>query len=374
MSKTTAQTSLSLRKKIGQLFFIGLPGPDVEEISSELLEEISPGGICLFARNVRTREQVRQLLDSIRLKLETPPFLSLDQEGGLVDRLRKISTPMPAVSKLTSQTEVVRLAEITSQIIATLGFNMNFAPVVDVVDEKRSQFSNGLQSRAFGKGKEDVVNWAGAYLETIQNRGVFGCLKHFPGLGAAEIDSHVELPVVNLSRAEFYENELYPFSELFKTEKVFAVMIAHACFPNLDLQEKDQNGKLLPSSLSFNFITKLLREEMGFEGLAITDDLEMGAITNNYGIGEACKMAVRAGADLLAICANPESVRQGFRAVVDAVQSGQIPESRIDESIDRIFRVKSDLAAPPSFDDELLEQLSEKVAQLNQDVMKQHGG
>ena len=224
--------SLPLKQKIGQLFFIGISGVEMDENVSSLLEEISPGGVCLFARNIKNAEQVNKLLTDIRFILPVEPLLSIDQEGGTVDRLRRISTPMPSASSLKTLEQAKSLAEITAEILLILGFNMNFAPVIDVLDTKRKKFTNGLYSRTFGDNKNDVVSFANEYLENLQMNGCFGCLKHFPGLGASEVDSHEELPKVNLTRQELFDNDLFPYIELFNTKRVYAVMIAHACFPN----------------------------------------------------------------------------------------------------------------------------------------------
>ena len=366
--------SLPIEKKIGQLFFIGISGIEVETETRKLLEEITPGGICLFARNIRTAEQTRKLLDDIREILDVEPFLSLDEEGGVVDRLRRITTPMPSAHSLKTVAETKRLAEITAEIVRILGFNMNFAPVVDVVDEKRAKFSNGLYSRSFGNSKEEVIKFAAEYLNVLQKNGCLGCLKHFPGLGASEVDSHEELPKVNISQEEFFAVDLLPYLEIFKDSEVFAVMIAHAAFPNLDLQEIDSNGKLLPSSLSFNFVTKLLRQDLGFDGLVITDDLEMGAIIKNYGIGEACISAINAGADMPAICANADVVRKGFYSVFDAVKNGKITEERINDSLRRIAHLKSIMHKPLSFDTGRLQILSEQIAEFNNKINYNYGG
>ncbi len=366
--------SLPIEKKIGQLFFIGLPSFEVDEPTRELLEEISPGGVCLFARNIRSAEQVRQLLSDVSEILPVEPLLSLDQEGGVVDRLRRISTPMPSANSISQVDDAEQLAEITAEFVRILGFNMNFAPVVDVLYEHRRQFSNGLYSRAFGDSKDDVIELAGAYLNSLQMKNCLGCIKHFPGLGASEIDSHEELPMVNLSREELFENDLFPYIQLFKTSLVHAVMIAHAGFPKFDLQETDSNGKLLPSSLSYNFVTKLLREELGFTGLAITDDMEMGAIKKNYGIGEACQMAIKAGEDMLAICADSNEIRTGFYAVLEAVKTGKISETRINDSLERIARLKTFTEKPLPFDAERLSLLSNEIAELNIRLNYSYGG
>lgn len=356
--------SLSIEKQIGQLFFIGIAGPDLDDDARELLSEVSPGGVCLFARNIREREQTRPLLDSIRSQSEIEPFLSVDQEGGLVDRLRRIMTPMPAAGALRSTEDAALLARIIAETLRMHGFNMDFAPVVDVVDDERAKYSNGLFSRAFGRSREDVAAYAGAFLRALQKGGITGCLKHFPGLGAAQVDSHEELPVVDVTEAELRAVDLFPYRELLAGGDIRSIMAAHASFPNVNLQEVGQNGKLLPSSLSYGFITTLLRGELAFDGLVITDDLEMGAIINNYGIGEACKMAIGAGVDMLAICADADAIRAGYDAVLDGVTSGEIPRERIDESLVRIAHAKNELTEPLTFDPHRLDQLTAEIADL----------
>ena len=360
--------TLSLEQKVGQLFFIGIAGPEVDGATRELLDEVSPGGVCLFARNIREAAQTRALLDDLRTNLPVTPFLSVDQEGGLVDRLRRVMTPMPAASKLRDANDAARLGAIVGEALSLLGFNMDFAPVVDVVDDARSHHQNGLLSRTFGKHKDEVVALAGSFLNKLQATGVIGCLKHFPGLGASQIDSHEELPLVPVEENELRHIDLFPYGELLASSNVHAVMAAHAAFPRLRLQEHDQNGKLLPSSLSFTFVTDLLRGDMQFNGLIITDDLEMGAIQKNYGIGEACKMAVNAGADMLAICADPEAIREGHRAVLSAVEANEIREHRIDTTLGRIRALKAKIAEPRAFDAAHLGQLSEDVAAFNAEL------
>lgn len=358
--------ALPLEKKIGQLFFIGLPGADLDQPTRALIDDVSPGGICLFTRNIREATQARQLLDGLSDCLPVVPLLSVDQEGGLVDRLRRIMTPMPAAQSIKTREQAEILAAIIAETLLLLGFNMNFAPVVDVIDVSRSKPNNGLYSRAFGSTPADVVELAGAFLNKMQLEGCLGCLKHFPGLGASDVDSHEELPPVNLTDSELENVDLLPYKKLLPVAK--AVMIAHAGFPASNLQETDRDGKLLPSSLSYNFVTKLLRERLGFEGLVITDDLEMGAILKNYGIGEACKMAIAAGEDMLSICANSDAVHEGYNAVLNAVRSGEISEERIDTSLIRIAAVKSLISPPAPFSAERLNELSQMVAELNQNL------
>ncbi|MEP6788289.1 MAG: glycoside hydrolase family 3 N-terminal domain-containing protein [Acidobacteriota bacterium] len=357
---------LSLKQKVGQLFFIGIAGPEIDEPTRQFLDEVSPGGVCLFARNIKDSQQTRNLLDELRELLPPTPLLSIDQEGGLVDRLRRVITPMPAASKIKDANDAAQLAQIIAETLRIHGFNMDFAPVVDVIDVERTKYTNGLFSRTFGGSKEDVTVFAGEFLRVLQAGGVAGCLKHFPGLAAALVDSHEELPSVDIPECELMTTDIYPYLELLKTSEVRAIMVAHVSFPRHRLQETDRNGKLLPSSLSYNLVTKLLRDELQFDGLVITDDLEMGAIVKNYGIGDACKMAVAAGVDMLAICADPDAVREGFHAVLKAVNDGEIDIDRVESSLTRIARVKNDLLHPLPFDTKRLEQISFEIAELNQ--------
>lgn len=360
--------SLTLDQKIGQLFFIGITGTDVDTETAELLENVAPGGVCLFSRNIRQAAQTRKLLSDISEKLPVQPILSIDQEGGLVDRLRRVVTPMPSVHNLTAKAgveEVKELAQITAEIVRILGFNMNFAPVVDVVDGEREKFSNGLQSRAFGKSVDEVINLAGVYLDELQRNGCPGSLKHFPGIGAAEVDSHDELPPVNIDNETLYNVDLKPYKELIKDRNVHAVMVGHAAYPLTGLQERDASGKLLPASLNHKITTKLLREELGFDKLVVTDDLEMGAILKNYGIGEACAMAIEAGNDMLLICASQTAIKDGYNFLREAVRTGRISETRINESVKRISEFKNLLSPPLSFDESRIAELSKSIEQLN---------
>jgi len=360
--------SLSTEQKVGQLFFIGIPGAEFDDATRKLIEDIRPGGVCLFARNIKELGQTRGLLDSLHASITIPPFISLDQEGGRVDRLRRVMTPMPAASQLRNAADAKELGDIIGETISLLGFNMDFAPVVDVIDDARKDLINGLQTRGLGGSKEDVVAMAEGFLQGLGQSGILGCLKHFPGLAASRVDSHEELPVVPINDDELNDQDLYPYRELLDAFSTVSVMIAHAAYPNTRLQEIDDNGKLLPSSLGRRVVTALLRDELNFKGVAITDDMEMGAIVRNYGMGEACKMAIHAGQDMLAICASVDAIYEGHRAIRLAVESGEISEERLNESVERILALKSSLPARPSFNKARLDELSERIKDLNNNL------
>lgn len=358
----------SIEEKVGQLFFIGIAGPETDPATRELLETVNPGGVCLFARNIKTLEQTRQLLDDLTAAIPFQPFLSVDQEGGLVDRLRRIMTPLSAADRIRTTEQAEKMGDLVGEALSLLGFNMDFAPVVDVASVDRQKFQNGLRSRAFGHTKEDVVKMAGAFLTGLESHGILGCLKHFPGLAAAEVDSHEELPQINSTREEISSTDLYPYRELLNSHPTASVMVAHAVYPNADLHEDHSSGKLLPSSLDGRIVTSLLRSELNFPGAAITDDLEMGAILRNYGIGEACVLAVLAGQDMLAICASPDAVREGFAAVLEAVRSRRITEERLDASLQRIASLKQKISPRITFDADRLNAISAEIARFNEQL------
>lgn len=358
-------SKLSLDQKIGQLFFVGLPTDHLDKQAQAIVDTVKPGGVCLFARNIKEPEQVRNLLDELRKQSAVEPFLSVDQEGGLVDRLRRLLGPMPAASRINSAQNAAAQGQIVGEALLSLGFNMDFAPVVDVIDDRRSAFTNGLHSRAYGSAVEDVVSIASAFTDALQRTGIIGCLKHFPGLGASEVDSHEELPTVDIGEEEFRSVDLVPFKHLIDSRMARAVMVAHAAYPELDLQEKDRDGKLLPSSLSSNIVTKLLRNELGFEGLVLTDDLEMGAIMKTYGVAEASLMAIQAGNDMVAICAGVDSILQAHETITSAVRDGRIGAQRLDDTVQRILGLKRKLSVPSELEPDLISSLSQRIVELN---------
>jgi beta-N-acetylhexosaminidase len=374
--------SLSIEQKIGQLFFIGLSGTEVDAETRRLLDEVSPGGICLFSRNVRRVEQVRALTDELRQILPVEPIISLDQEGGLVDRLRRIMTPMPPPRVIREHGDLAAaraLGAITGEILLRLGFNMNFAPTMEIMSEDRDLLSNGLYSRSFGRSPGEVLGYSMVYLRGLQRAGILGCLKHFPGIGAGEVDSHEELPLVHLSHDELVGKDLAPYIELFvyrqdEDDRVRAVMVGHGGYPKIDLDDETIGGRLVPASINKNIVTKLLREELGYKHLALTDDMEMGAILKHCPIEDGAKAAFAAGEDMILICANAESVRKSYQAMLSAFRNNEFSIERLDESLHRITEVKLLLKPPLSLDVNRLQELSDDIARLNENLNYSYGG
>src|SRR5437764_11272566 len=347
--------SLPFEQQIGQFFFIGLPGKTIDSEARELIEEIKPGGIILFGRNVDSPEQVRKLLDEARALLPTQLLCGIDQEGGLVDRLREIFPAMPSARALRQHGDLAgvrTLGRITGELLRMLGIDINFAPVMSIITQERSQLTNGLYSRSFGASPGEVLGYTTVYMRGLQATGCLGCLKHFPGIGAGDVDSHIEMPMVPLSRDDLLAQDLAPYIELFQRsdDRVRVVMVSHGGFPNIDIKRGTSGGLLEPASISPGIVSKLLRQELGYKHLVVTDDLEMGAIAKHCEIEDAVVRAFLAGEDMLLICATPATIRRGYRAFLEAARAGTINEKRINSSLKRIAATRALTQPPPPFD------------------------
>src|SRR5262252_7394857 len=362
--------SLPFDQQIGQFFFIGLPGTTIDDEARELIEEIKPGGIILFGRNVESPEQVRKLLDDSRALLATPPLCGIDQEGGLVDRLREIFPPMPSARAIRQHGDLAgvrTLGKITGELLRMLGFNINFAPVMSIITQERSQLTNGLYSRSYGQSPGEVLGYTTVYVRGLQGTGVLACLKHFPGIGAGAVDSHIEMPLVPLSRDDLLAQDLAPYIELFQRadDRVRVVMVSHGGFPNIDIKKGTTGGLVEPASISPRIVSNLLRQELGYKHLVVTDDLEMGAIAKQYEIEDAAVKAFHAGEDMLLICATPETIRRGYKGLLEAARKKEISEKRMQASLRRIAATKA-LAQPPlPLDMERYNKLATEIRELN---------
>jgi beta-N-acetylhexosaminidase len=371
--------ALPLEQQVGQFFYIGLPGPELDAEARALIQEVQPGGVIIFGRNVVSPQQLRELLDGVRELLPTNPLVGIDQEGGLVDRLRKIFTPMPSARTIREHGDLSgsrALGRITGEALRLLGFNMNFAPVMSIMTDERDLLSNGLYSRSFGRSPGEVLGYTTVYLRGLQEAGIIGCLKHFPGIGAGEVDSHEQMPMVSLTHDDLMAQDLAPYIELFqrKDDRVRCVMVSHGGFPNIDIHKGVTGGLLEPASLSHNIVTQLLRGELGYQHLVVTDDLEMGAIAKHCEIEGAVVRAFLAGNDMMLICANPEIIRRGYTALLGVARAGKLPKDRVRGSLKRIAAMKAIVKAPLPFDSEKFQTLSDETATLNQKLNYKYGG
>ena len=371
--------SLPLEQQIGQFFFIGLPGTELDEDARDLIEEIKPGGNILFGRNVETADQVRKLLDGARAMLPVAPLCGIDQEGGLVDRLRDVFPPMPSARAIRQHGDLSgarTLGRVTGEVLRMLGLDVNFAPVMSIITQERSQLTNGLYSRSFGRSPGEVLGYTTVYMRGLQATGCLGCLKHFPGIGAGEVDSHIEMPLVPLSHDDLLAQDLAPYIELFQRadDRVRMVMVSHGGFPNIDIKKGTTGGLVEPASISPSIVSKLLRHELGYQHLVVTDDLEMGAIAKHTEIEDASVRAFLAGEDMLLICATPATIRRGYRALLAAARDGSVNEKRIHTSLKRVAATKALVKPPPPLEMDKYNQLANEIRALNETLEYRYPG
>jgi beta-N-acetylhexosaminidase len=371
--------SLPFEQQVGQFFFIGLPGLEIDATARELIKEIQPGGIILFGRNVESPQQVRKLLDDARALVPTPLLCGIDQEGGLVDRLREIFPPMPSARAIRQHGDLAgvrTLGRITGELLRMLGLNINFAPVMSIITQERSQLTNGLYSRSFGSSPGEVLGYTTVYMRGLQGTGCLGCLKHFPGIGAGAVDSHIEMPVVPLSRDDLLAQDLAPYIELFQRadDRVRVVMVSHGGFPFIDIKKGTTGGLIEPASISPAIVSNLLRQELGYKHLVVTDDLEMGAIAKHCEIEVASVKAFNAGEDMLLICATPETIRRGYRALLEATREKKISEKRMQGSLRRIAATKALVQPPLPLDTDRYNQLAQEIRDLNERLEYRYPG
>ena len=372
-------SALPLEQQVGQFFFIGLPGTEVDEQTRKLIEEVKPGGIIIFGRNVDSPEQLRGLLDGARALLPVAPLCGIDQEGGLVDRLREIFPPMPSARAIRQHGDLASartLGRVSGEVLRMLGFDMNFAPVMSIITEERSQLTNGLYSRSFGSSPAEVLGNTMVYVRGLQGAGVIGCLKHFPGIGAGAVDSHIEMPLVPLTKNDLLAQDLAPYIELFqrRDDRVRVVMVSHGGFPNIDIRKGTTGGLIEPASISPSIVSKLLRQELGYKHLVVTDDLEMGAIAKHCEIEDAVVRAFLAGEDMLLICATPETIRRGYRALLAAARDGRVNEKRIHTSLKRIAATRALTQPLPPLDMDKYQRLGEQIREMNKTLDYQYPG
>jgi beta-N-acetylhexosaminidase len=369
----------AIKRKAGRLLFIGIPGTRLTRRTRALLNEVQPGGVVLFGRNVESAEQVALLTAQIRDAVEHDVLIGVDQEGGLVDRFRNICEPMPSAKAIreAGQSDLAqKFGELTAHTLRLLGFNINFAPVLDLSGENQE---NGLRGRTFGISPAEVSRLAGAYLDGLQKGRIVGCGKHFPGLGGSSVDSHRRLPVVTRSWDEIFERDLVPFMDLMfhrPGEQLHSLMVSHGAFPEVSefLQAWfRRTGQLpplesvhqLPATISGNVVMRLLRQALKFDGLVITDDMEMGAVVQTLTVAEASLRAIEAGSDMILICEQEANFVSARDAIVEAVEKGDLPVDALDRASRRIDEVLAIAGEYESFSQDDFDAASRDIAELN---------
>ncbi|MBJ80473.1 MAG: beta-N-acetylhexosaminidase [Myxococcales bacterium] len=328
-------SQMSLREKVGQLLLIGFPGTRVTSHMRSWINDRKVGGVVLFSRNLVDFEQTarftRDLQDLTRGHI--PLFLALDQEGGNVVRVKEGTILLPSNMALGA-TRSSTLSYVAGQALAVdlrlMGFNMNLAPVLDVNSNPKNPV---IGIRSYGEKADLVANLGSWYVRGQQEMGVAAVAKHFPGHGDTHSDSHFSMPSIDADRARLSKVELKPFKRAVESG-LDAIMTAHIALPRIS-EEPD-----LPATLSKNIIDGLLRKQLGYDGLVLTDGLEMQAIVQSYGSGTAAVMAIQAGADMPMILWTADKQREVYSGIIQAVKDGRISQKRLDQSVRRILEAK----------------------------------
>ena len=331
-----------LRRHVGQLAIVGFNGHTVPPEVRSLAREFDLGGVIFFARNVEAPEQVADLSrESQALAREIPVWVSVDQEGGRVARLKRPFTEWPPMITLgRAGPDNERLAERFARALAAelhaVGISMDYTPVLDVHTNPRNPV---IGDRALAERAEDVARLGVAIIRTLQGEGIAACGKHFPGHGDTSTDSHHELPLLDHPPDRLDAVELVPFKAAIAAD-VAAIMTAHILIPSLD----EEN----PATLSPAIVDDLLKTKLGYGGLVLSDDLEMKAISGRYGHSEATIKAIAAGCDAVLMCApKPEEQAAALEAIIHAVEQGRLPLQRVEQAMTRHRRVKERFLAPP---------------------------
>lgn len=332
---------MTLEQKAAQMVMIDIPDQELSQRTLDHITRYCYNGVILFAKNVDTRAQLVQLNRDLNRAFGIAPLLTVDQEGGLVDRFRFPGMNNSPGAMGLSATGDVSLTERAHEImgleLSSLGISLDFAPCLDV-NSNRSNPVIGV--RSFGADAQTVTQHGIAAMKGLQKGGVAACGKHFPGHGDTDTDSHINLPSVGRSREELDLVELAPFREAM-AQGLDSIMTAHVTFPALDPTPG------LPATLSKPILTGLLREEYGYEGVIFTDSMAMQAIADNFGVGEAAVLSVQAGADIVLACGPFENHIATVEGLIQAVKDGRLSQQRLDESLRRIFELKAKYCRDP---------------------------
>jgi len=337
-SKNTLQNKIdgmSLNEKIGQLVIVGLDGYTTDANMTNLIKEHKVSGVILFGNNVKDSNQLVDLTNSLKSKNsqnKIPLFISVDEEGGRVSRMPSEIKKLPSNQVIGSKNDSdlsYNIGKVIGEELKLFGFNMDFAPVLDINSNPNNSV---IGDRSFGNSLSIVTKLGIKTMEGMTSSNIIPVVKHFPGHGDTSVDSHVGLPVVNKDLESLSNFELVPFKEAIK-KNVDTVMVSHIVLNKIDATN--------PASMSKAVITDILRESLNFSGVVITDDMTMGAIIKNYDIGDAAVKSINAGSDIILVCHNYNNELKVINSLKAALNSNVIKESRLDESVYRILKLKA---------------------------------
>ena len=352
-----------MRRNIGQLLIIGFDGTEMSPGLASLLTRIQPAGVILFARNIKSGEQSYKLLKDCQACVSIPLLTCVDMEGGRVDRFRNVigSTPSAAEVFATGSRKVFRgHGKVIGESCRALGFNTDFAPVVDLAFEASKTV---MGSRAVSADPKEVIAYAREFVAGLRAANVAGAAKHFPGLGEANLDTHHELPSVNKSWKRLWAEDLYPYRTM--QRELPMILIGHANYPEVT----HDSG---PASLSKKWITDVLRKKIGYRGLVVSDDLEMGGVLKAAPVERATVEHIRAGGDLCLICHVEEYVTRSYEELGKEAESDARLARRVRESVARVLAFKKQSPAlrrrTPTPSPKVLEKLSRQIWEFGEQV------
>jgi beta-N-acetylhexosaminidase len=361
-----AQKSNSAAQQVGQLLVIGFDGIAITPALSAMLNRIQPAGVILFARNIVNAQQTHQLLKHCQAQVNQRLFTCVDLEGGRVDRFRNVTGPAPSAAEVfaTGERKLFRKhGQLIGKICAALGFNVDFAPVLDLAFEASRKV---MSSRAFSTDPKQIVLYAREFLAGLKSAGVIGSGKHFPGLGEGNLDSHHDLPVIKKSFARLWEEDLAPY-RLMKRELPM-VLVNHANYPAITRDP-------LPASLSKYWISDVLRKKIGYRGVIVSDDLEMGGVLAAAPIDEAATRFIASGGDLCLICHQQELIEQAYETMLHKVERDARFRRRVIESARRVAAFKKKSAAlrrrSPAPSSQKISRLSTQLWEFSEQVRLQ---
>ncbi|BFK81081.1 beta-N-acetylhexosaminidase [Clostridium baratii] len=352
-------SNMSLDEKIGQLVISGFYGTTLDENILKLIKENKISGVILFNRNVKDSNTLLSLNNSLKESNKNnklPLFISVDEEGGSVTRMPKDIKRLPTnkyIGSLNNKDLSYNVGEILGEQLSYFGFNMNFAPVLDINSNPNNPV---IGDRSFGNNKDTVAILGTSTMKGIQSKNIISVVKHFPGHGDTSVDSHVNLPVVNYDINRLKSFEFVPFKTAIQNG-ADAIMVGHILLPKIDSK--------YPSSMSYEIVTNILRKDLGFNGLVVSDDMTMGAITKNYSIEESSIKAINAGVDLLLVCQKYENTENVLKALKEAALNGTISKERLDNTLYNIISIKKKYLLNKEYDNDItIDGINQKITNL----------
>jgi beta-N-acetylhexosaminidase len=361
---------------VGQLIMTGVPGKELDPETASLFRRVQPGAYILFGRNLANATQLRKLIDDLRDLSDIEPIITIDQEGGRVSRLRRIGNEPPNAQQLREKNDIDlirRHGDITGRLLRLFGFNLDLCPVLDISFNDDAE--NSLYGRCYGKDVEQVVRNARAFNDAMRGEGIASCGKHFPGYSAATSDAHYQLPRIDRTREELDQNELAVFRRFIgrdaspnrleaigvnrpylKEGTVDSMMICHGWYPCFEPQPT-------PATLSRRIVTDLLRNEFGFEGLVMTDDLDMGAILIGYRLDDTIRLCLEAGNDIMMLCHRVPEIETVQRIL------GALPSDQIERAQQHVSEFKKTLSPSQPFSESSFQEINLEIADLRSAVV-----